>query len=110
MKKLKRMAVVLAAAMSLLVTGCAQEFDAKGYVQGDLDAVLKGEISEDYLKLVDSTEEEIRTEARRVCETYAPGGHFIPCITYGGPGCLYKHVDPIINDEIDKYNKKVYGV
>lgn len=37
-------------------------------------------------------------------------GHFIPCITYGGPGCLYKHVDPIIDDEIDKYNKEVYGV
>ena len=68
MKKLKRMAVVLAAAMSLLVTGCAQEFDAKGYVQGDLDAVLKGEISEDFLKLVDSTEEEILAENEKLMD------------------------------------------
>ncbi|HIS07266.1 MAG TPA: uroporphyrinogen decarboxylase (URO-D), partial [Candidatus Choladocola avistercoris] len=71
---------------------------------------LMGGIDASVVDRADSTEEEIRTEARRVCETYAPGGHFIPCITYGGPGCLYKHVDPIINDEIDKYNKKVYGV
>ena len=46
---------------------------------------------------------------RRACQEYAPGGHFIPCITYGGPGCLFPHVDPIIDDEIDKYNKEVYG-
>ena len=58
----------------------------------------------------DSTEEEIRKEVRRACQTYGPGGHFIPCITYGAPGCLFKHVDPIINDEIDKYNKETYGI
>ena len=58
----------------------------------------------------DATEEEIRKETRRACEEYAPGGHFIPCITYGGPGCLFPHVDPIIDDEIDKYNKEVYGI
>ena len=58
----------------------------------------------------DSTEEEIRKEVRRACTQYGPGGHYIPCITYGGPGCLYPHVDPIIDDEIEKYNKEVYGI
>ena len=61
-------------------------------------------------KVVDSTEEEIRKEVRRACEEYAPNGHFIPCITYGGPGCLFPHVDSIIDDEIEKYNKEVYGI
>ena len=58
----------------------------------------------------DSTEEEIRTEVRKVCEAFGPGGHFIPSITYGLPGSLYPHVSPIITDEISKYNKEVYGV
>ena len=56
------------------------------------------------------TQEEIRKEVRRACEEYAPNGHFIPCITYGGPGCLFPHVDSIIDDEIEKYNKEVYGI
>lgn len=57
----------------------------------------------------DSTEEEIRKDVRHVCETYGPLGHFIPSITYGLPGSMFPHVDPIMHDEIDKYNKEVYG-
>lgn len=57
-----------------------------------------------------STEEEIRREVRRVCQTYGPGGHFIPSITYGLPGNLYPHVGPVIADEINRYNHEVYGV
>lgn len=53
----------------------------------------------------DSTEEEIRREARRACETYAPGGNFIPSITYGGPGAMHAHVDEYMNDEIDRYSR-----
>jgi len=52
----------------------------------------------------DATEGEIRAEVRRVCETYGPLGHFIPCLTYGAPGSIYPHVNPIIADEIDRYN------
>jgi hypothetical protein len=57
-----------------------------------------------------STEEEIRKEVRRACATYGPGGHFIPCITYGGPGTIYPQNDVIINDEIDRYNREVYHI
>ena len=71
---------------------------------------LLGGIDASIVDRADSTEEEIRKEVRRACQTYGPGGHFIPCITYGAPGCLFKHVDPIINDEIDKYNKETYGI
>ena len=75
-------------------------------LQKQLDGrmVLMGGIDAAIVDRADSTEEEIRSEVRRACTQYAPGGHFIPCITYGGPGCLFPHVDPIVNDEIDKYN------
>ena len=68
MKRLKRFLAAAAAAMVLLTAGCAQEFDAKGYVQGDLDAILKGEITEDYLKLVDATEEEVMAENEKLMD------------------------------------------
>lgn len=80
-------------------------------LQKQLDGrmVLMGGIDASIVDRVDSTEETIRKEVRRALEEYAPGGHFIPCITYGGPGCLFPHVDPVIDDEIDRYNKEVYG-
>ena len=58
----------------------------------------------------DATEEEIRKDVRRVCETYGPGGHFIPCMTYGLSGTIYPQTDQFIADEIDRYNKETYGV
>ncbi len=36
--------------------------------------------------------------------------HFIPCITYGGPGTIYPEVEEVIIDEIDRYNKKKFGI
>ncbi|SHJ59434.1 uroporphyrinogen decarboxylase family protein [Parasporobacterium paucivorans] len=59
---------------------------------------------------VDATEEQIRREARRACDTYGKGGSFIPSITYGGPDSLFPHVAPILTDEINRYNKEHYGV
>ena len=55
----------------------------------------------------DSTEDEIRAYVREALETYCPGGHYIPCITYGGPGTVFPHVDPIINEEIAAYNQRL---
>ena len=52
----------------------------------------------------DSTEEEIRPYVRHALQTYCPGGHYIPSITYGIMGTVFKHVDPFIDDEIDRYN------
>ena len=39
---------------------------------------------------------------------YGPGGHFIPCITYGGIGTIYPHVDGIVKDEIAKCSAKYF--
>ncbi|MCR5173256.1 MAG: uroporphyrinogen decarboxylase (URO-D) [Oscillospiraceae bacterium] len=57
----------------------------------------------------DATEEEIRAETRRACEEYGHLKGFWPGMTYGGPGSLYPHVEPVIIDEIDRYNRRVFG-
>lgn len=52
----------------------------------------------------DASEEEIRSYVQEALDAYCPGGHFIPSITYGLAGTVYKHVDPFIDDEIERYN------
>ena len=52
----------------------------------------------------DADEGEVRAYVRRTLERNCPGGHYIPCITYGAPGTVFPHVDPIIDSEIEAYN------
>ena len=56
----------------------------------------------------DAGEEEVHRYVKRALHEYCPGGHFIPSITYGIAGTVYKHVDPWIDDEIRKYNEGVH--
>ena len=56
------------------------------------------------------SEEEVRTEVRRACREYGPGGNFIPSLTYGLPGAMFKELDPIIYDEIERYNAETYSL
>ncbi|MCI6435100.1 MAG: uroporphyrinogen decarboxylase (URO-D), partial [Clostridiales bacterium] len=83
------------------IVGLQKRLNGRMTLMGGIDSIIDRP---------DSTEEEIRTEVRKVCETYGPGGHFIPSITYGLPGTLYPHVNPIMTDEIARYNREVYGV
>lgn len=53
----------------------------------------------------DATEEEIRAEVARACREYHEGGCFIPCLTYGGEGSIFPHVNPIIMDEVRNQSK-----
>lgn len=50
----------------------------------------------------------IRREVRRACEAYMPGGKFIPCMTYGGPGAIFPGVDDIIYDEVEKFGNQYF--
>lgn len=77
------------------------EHEGKICLMGGIDSVIDR---------ADSTEEEIRAEARRACETYGKVSGFMPSYTYGGPGTLFPHVMPILHDEINKYNMETYGV
>jgi hypothetical protein len=78
-----------------------EQIDGRMTLMGGLDASV--------IDRVNSTEQEIRAETRRACAEYSPGGNFIPCITYGGPGCIYPHVDAIIDDEIYRFNLETAG-
>ena len=80
-----------------------------------LQAQLQGRMTlmggvDSWVDRADSTEDEIRAEVRKVCETYGPGGHFIPSITYGRPGTLFPHVNKVLVDEIHRYNQDTYGI
>lgn len=72
--------------------------------------VLMGGIDAAIVDWPNTPEAVIRAEVRRACETYGPGGGFIPCLTYGGSGAIYPSVEETIIDEIEKYNKDVYGI
>ncbi|MBR2990263.1 MAG: cobalamin-dependent protein [Solobacterium sp.] len=56
----------------------------------------------------DAGETEIRDYVRSTLARNCPGGHYIPCITYGLPGTVCPHVDPVINEEIDLYNAALH--
>lgn len=53
----------------------------------------------------DATEEEVKKYVHDALHTYCPGGHFIPSITYGIAGAVYKQIDPWIDATIDEYNE-----
>lgn len=76
-----------------------RQIDGRMILMGGIGAVID---------TPESTEEEIRDYTMNALEEYAPLGHFIPCITYGGPGSVYPHVSPIVDKTIDEYNSKVH--
>ena len=78
-----------------------KRLQGKMIIMGGIDAIVDHK---------DWTEEEVRAEARRACVEYAPGGAFIPCLTYGGPTSIFPGVTDTIVDEIHRYNSEVYGV
>ena len=56
----------------------------------------------------DSSEDEIRKYMRDMLQRNGTLGHFIPSITYGVKGTIFPHVDPIIDEEIQRYNSGVH--
>ena len=76
-----------------------KQLNGRMAIMGGLDAAV--------VDRADSTEQEIREHVTAVCADLAPGGHFIPCITYGGPGCIYPKNDKFIDDAIESCNKGI---
>lgn len=79
-------------------------------IQKEVDGklILMGGINAPLIDHGDFNEEAIRKEVRRACDEYVPGGGFIPCLTYGGPGSIFPGVDDIIQDEIRKISSKYF--
>ena len=78
-----------------------EELDGRMALMGGIDSIIDRE---------DVTEEEIRQETRRCCEEYGHLPHFIPSMTYGGPGTIYPWVEGVVYDEIRKYNTERFGM
>lgn len=75
-------------------------------VEGKL--IFMGGIDAQIIDHANIDEEVIRQEVRRACDEYVPGGAFVPCLTYGGPGSIFPGVDDIIKDEIKKISHKYF--
>lgn len=43
----------------------------------------------------------VKQEVERACTEYLPGGRFIPCITYGGPGSICPETDVLIAEALE---------
>ncbi|MBO5657696.1 MAG: uroporphyrinogen decarboxylase (URO-D) [Agathobacter sp.] len=71
--------------------------------------IIMGGIDAAIIDHKDIDEEIVRNEVRRACAEYLPGGHFIPCLTYGGKGSIYPQVDEIIMDELAKIEERLIG-
>ena len=56
----------------------------------------------------DAQPEEILAYARDTLRRCCPGGHFIPSITYGLPGTVFKHVDQSLDQAVDEYNARLH--
>ncbi len=79
------------------ITAIQKQVAGRMTLMGGIDAAI--------VDREEATEAEIRLEVRQACEKYGPGGHFMPCMTYGAPGSIYAHVNPIVSDEIERYNE-----
>lgn len=75
-----------------------KQLDGRMVIMGGIDAAI--------VDRADAPEEIIRAEVTRALEEYAPGGSFIPCLTYGAPGSIYENVDKIITDEVNRFNRE----
>ncbi len=83
------------------ITKLQKESEGKITLMGGIDSIIDR---------ADQTEEEIRAETRKVCETWGPGGHFIPSLTSGLKNAgIFPLTDKFIDDEIRCYNRDVYG-
>lgn len=76
-----------------------KQLDGRMVLMGGIGAAIDRE---------DAGEEEVRKYVHDALHEYCPGGHYIPSITYGLAGTVYKHVDPWIDDEIRKYNEEYH--
>ncbi|MDR0819469.1 MAG: uroporphyrinogen decarboxylase (URO-D) [Oscillospiraceae bacterium] len=73
-----------------------KEMDKRG-----LNMLLMGGIDQTIVDRDDITDDEIRAEIHRCIDTYAPGGHFLPCI--GSITCLHDHATEVCEEEMSKY-------
>ncbi len=70
--------------------------------------IFMGGIDAQLIDIENWTEDLVRAEVRHACDTYAPGGSFIPCLTYGGEGSIFPGVNDSIMDEIRNVSPRYF--
>lgn len=83
------------------IPAMTEKLQGRMALMGGIDSIIDRE---------DVPEDEIREEVRRALRDYGDLPHFIPSITYGGPGTIYPQVEPVIIDEIHRWNREKYGI
>jgi hypothetical protein len=83
------------------IAAISERLDGRMALMGGIDSIIDQSVT---------TEEDIRAEVRRACDAYGRLPHFIPSYTYGGPGSIFPHVEPIVHDEIERYNRERFKV
>lgn len=83
------------------IAAITKKLDGRMALMGGIDSAIDQ---------ADASEADIRAEVRRACDAYGHLPHFMPSYTYGGPGTIYPHVEPVIIDEIERYNAEHFGV
>lgn len=83
------------------IAAITKELNGRMALMGGIDSAIDRE---------GVTEEEVRKETQRALKEYGDLPHFIPSVTYGGPGTIYPEVEGIIIDEINRYNHERFGV
>ena len=55
------------------------------------------------------TEDIVKAEVRKACETYGNGGkYFIPCCSQGGPMSTFPGVYDLVSQEINNISKEMF--
>ncbi len=90
--------------------GCMKSNDVPALIEKYGDKIcFMGEIDNKQVDFDGWTQEDCTKAALEAIERCAGKGHYIPCITQGGPGSLYAGTYKGIWDAIDEYNCKTYG-
>ena len=89
--------------LEVTVEAASRSYFPSGFSKGRI--TLMGGLEMAICDMPDTTEEQVREQTRLVLDKWGDKKHFIPSITYGGPGTLYEQNYGYVTDEINKYNK-----
>ncbi|MGN0267455.1 MAG: uroporphyrinogen decarboxylase family protein [Lachnospiraceae bacterium] len=83
------------------IKGCIQKYGGQISFMGGIDSAK--------VDFPEWTEDIVKAEVRKACETYGNGGkYFIPCCSQGGPMSTFPGVYDLVSQEIDNISKEMF--
>ncbi|MCL2200643.1 MAG: uroporphyrinogen decarboxylase [Oscillospiraceae bacterium] len=91
--------------------GCMASNDVPALIKQYGDKItFMGSIDNKFVDFTGWTQDDVHNVVHRILDEVGDPKYFIPCITQGGPGSLYKGTYKALVDEIDKYNIEKFGL